>query len=181
MADDVPGKLDPERVSGAYEAYAEPLRKFLTGLLRDPTLAQDVLQTTFARLVERGSAVRPEAWRAWLFQVAYREAMVVKRRTKTHQEASRRWVEQRVTGDPTDLLAPLISAETVETIRTAVEKLPEAQQQVLKMRVYEGKTFAEIAAELQVPLGTVLSRMRAAVQKLKTDLEKRGCGQGDIQ
>jgi RNA polymerase sigma-70 factor, ECF subfamily len=51
-------------------------------------------------------------------------------------------------------------------VRRALMELPSPQQQVVRMRIYEGKTFAVIAQELGIPLGTALGRMRTALQKL---------------
>ncbi len=58
--------------------------------------------------------------------------------------------------------------ETVLNVREALEKLPENQQDVVRLRIYEEKTFAEIAKELNLPLGTVLTRMRLAMRKLES-------------
>jgi len=51
--------------------------------------------------------------------------------------------------------------------------LPPEQQQVVRMRIYEDKTFAVIAAELGIPLGTALGRMRTALIKLRAKLEQQ--------
>jgi len=52
-------------------------------------------------------------------------------------------------------------------VRQALGELPPRQQQIVHMRIYEEKTFAVIARELGIPLGTALGRMRAAMQKLQ--------------
>ncbi len=177
MAGDVTGRIDPEQIARIYESLAEPLRRFLKSLLADEALAEDVVQTAFAKLVEQGANVQPGALRAWLFQVAYREAMLVKRRGRTHAHAARQWAESQSTVSEADVAAALVSAETLEQVRGALTKLSPAQQQVLRMRVYENKAFAEIAKELRLPLGTVLSRMHAALQRLRIELQKlRGKG-----
>ncbi|MCA9247413.1 MAG: hypothetical protein KDA42_09870, partial [Planctomycetales bacterium] len=49
-------------------------------------------------------------------------------------------------------------------------ELPSEQREVVRMRIYEEKKFAEIAAELELPLGTVLTRMRLALKKLEAAL-----------
>jgi len=54
---------------------------------------------------------------------------------------------------------PLIRGETVEAVREALKQLPEEQRRVVLARIYEEKTFAEIAGEFGLPLGTVLTRM----------------------
>jgi RNA polymerase sigma-70 factor (ECF subfamily) len=62
-------------------------------------------------------------------------------------------------------------------VREAIERLTEDQRQVVRMRIYEEKTFAEIAEELGIPLGTALTRMRAALGRLRTELVDLELGQ----
>ena len=66
----------------------------------------------------------------------------------------------------------LVQGETVEAVRKAIGELPENQQIVVRSRIYEDKTFAVIAEELGLPLGTVLTRMRLAMQKLERALAR---------
>jgi hypothetical protein len=72
--------LDPALAAGLFAAHAEELRRFLWGVLRDATLVQDVLQSTFVKLVEKGSSARDETRKAWLFRVAYNQALAIRRR-----------------------------------------------------------------------------------------------------
>jgi RNA polymerase sigma-70 factor (ECF subfamily) len=62
---------------------------------------------------------------------------------------------------------PVIRFEAVAAVREALDQLPAEQRQVVRMRIYEGKTFAKIAKELKIPLGTALGRMRSALIKLR--------------
>ena len=64
----------------------------------------------------------------------------------------------------------LIRGETVDAVRRALGALPDAQRQVVLARVYDDKTFAQIARESGLPLGTVLTRMRLALDKLRDAL-----------
>jgi len=61
----------------------------------------------------------------------------------------------------------LVRDEEVARLRALMQQLPDEQQFVVRQRIQEEKTFAVIAEELQVPLGTVLTRMRLAIQKLQ--------------
>jgi RNA polymerase sigma-70 factor (ECF subfamily) len=162
-------RLDPVEVAASYVEHADALRRFLRGLLRDSQLANDVLQATFAKLLEAGHATRRPSRRAWLFQVAYREAMAVRRRQSVGERVLQQiaWMQApgASTGDDT-----LMKCETIERVRDALRNLPAAQQQIVRMRIYDGKTFAEIAQELSIPLGTALGRMRAALKNLRSGL-----------
>jgi RNA polymerase sigma-70 factor (ECF subfamily) len=164
------GKIDPATVAELYARYGEDLRRFLIGLLRDFQLAGDVLQTTFAKLVEHGHTTQEAARKGWLYRVAYNEAMLVRRRQAVHDMAVRRtaWSANAV-GQSAEGFA--VRAETIQRVRQAIAELPPDQRQVVQMRIYEEKTFAVIAEELNIPLGTALGRMRAATIKLRAKLE----------
>jgi RNA polymerase sigma-70 factor (ECF subfamily) len=72
----------------------------------------------------------------------------------------------------TDASFPLEHAEEVVKLRSAIEKLPENQRQVLLLRYYSGLKFSEIARSLGCPLNTALGRMHKAVQKLRQLMEE---------
>jgi RNA polymerase sigma-70 factor (ECF subfamily) len=169
-------QLDPAEVAALYLEHADALKRFLRGVLRDPLLANDVLQTTFARLLEVGHTSRHESRRAWLFQVAYREALAVRRRQSTGERILRQAAWSRQATGPMGQEDLLIRRETIERMRNALSQLPPAQQQIVKKRVYEEKRFREIARELKIPLGTALGRMRAALQRLRSILPRDDTG-----
>lgn len=165
------GKLDPSLVAALYVDHGEELRRFLLGLLRDSQLAADVLQATFTKMVERGHETREESRKAWLFRVAYHEAMAWRRRQAVGDRIVRK-VARSENGLSAAADEPLIRLEAVEGVRAAMEELPADQRQIVRMRIYEEKTFAVIAEELNIPLGTALGRMRAALIKLRGRLDR---------
>lgn len=171
MAEAPDGKLDPAVVAALYDEYGEELKRFLVGLLRDGPLAHDAVQATFAKMIQRGHETNPKSRKAWLFRVAYNEAMAVRRRQGVGQRAVRRMAWNQDAAHP-GADQPLLRSETVETVREALEELPEPQRQIVRMRIYEEKTFAVIAEELDIPLGTALGRMRSAMAKLREKLEE---------
>ncbi len=182
-AKDSAQRLEPSVVAALYLEHGEELRRFLQGVLRDAQLAADVLQATFVKLSERGHETRPPSRKAWLFRVAFHEAMAYRRREAVGDKIVRRVADQSgqvgtssgtwpsngaagLTGDP------LVRLESVQVIQAALDELPPEQRQVVRMRIYEEKTFAVIAKELKIPLGTALARMRAALIKLRTRLDQ---------
>ena len=172
-------QLDSSVVAALYLEYGEELRRFLLGILRDPALTADVLQATFVKMAERGHETKTDSRKAWLFRVAYHEAMAYRRREGVGDKILRRvaWNAKRTTA-PAD--EPLLRWESVQTVRQALEMLPAEQRQVVRMRIYEEKTFAVIANELKIPLGTALGRMRTALIKLRAHLgDQFADGAGD--
>jgi RNA polymerase sigma-70 factor (ECF subfamily) len=162
-------RLDPSVVAALYLEHANELRRFLVGVLRDRELANEVLQIAFAKAVERGHTAERESLKAWLFRVALNEALAVRRKQDVRLRAWRKiaWAEEPGDESPVDRLC---REETIERVRTGLRQLPSEQRRVVEMRIYEEKTFATIAQELGVPLGTVLSRMQLALRKLRQKL-----------
>jgi len=153
-----------------YTQYGSQLRRFVLGVVRDPELAGEVLQSTFARVVEQGHTARTETIKGWLFQVAFREALTQRRRRQTRDQANRKLADLGFRpGERPD--ETLIRSETIAAVRLALNELPAEQSRVVQARMYEDKTFAQIAEELGLPLGTVLTRMRLGLEKLRRVLK----------
>lgn len=163
-------KLDPAVVAALFLEHGEELRRFLVGILRDHNTAADALQATFSKAIERGRMAREDTQKGWLFRVAYNEAIVIKRRQAVQTRATN---ALGAVGEKESVLpdASLLDKEEAGRVRAALETLPIDQREVVRMRIYEEKKFAEIAAELRVPLGTVLTRMQAALKKLRKALD----------
>jgi RNA polymerase sigma-70 factor (ECF subfamily) len=165
-------------VEALYACHADELRAYLTGLLRNPDLAADVLQATFLRAVELGHTASRDNARAWLFRVAHNEAIDRRRRQVAEGRSLQQsaWWKRRQPAVPEELIG---QAETIARVRQAIERLPSEQQDVVRQRIYGGLTFAEIASKSGLPLGTVLTRMRIATKRLSDALrgesdERRG-------
>jgi RNA polymerase sigma-70 factor (ECF subfamily) len=176
LAEDNPLSADGERLDTAVVAalfadYEQELLSFLQGVLRDRQAASDVLQTTFAKLTERGHEVRQESRKAWLFRVAFHEAMLLKRKAATGDRVLRQaaWTRPEAESGADERL---IRSEAAERVRAALDELPAEQRRIVRMKIYEEKTFAVIAAELNIPLGTALARMRSGLEKLRRKLEQ---------
>jgi RNA polymerase sigma factor (sigma-70 family) len=165
-------RLDPAAVEALYAAHAEELRAFLIGVLRDGELAQEAVQTTFGKLVEVGHTAREETLKGWLFRVAYHEALVLRRKQNVQQRSLLRLAElvQRAPESPD---CRLRQQDVTDQVRNAIGRLTPEQRIIVQMRIYEEKNFAVIAGELELPLGTVLTRMRAALKSLRRDLESQ--------
>lgn len=169
--------LAPEVVSALHAEHAPGLRRFVLGVLRDPELTADVVQTTFGQLVKVGHATRPESRKAWLYQVAYREALAVRRRKSQEQATTQGAAEGQsldwlAAATVDEGLAPLVKAERVAHVKAALKTLPPELSQIVHLRIYQQLTFAQIASELDIPLGTALGRMQTALKKLREKLAK---------
>lgn len=150
----------------------------MVGIVKDAGIAEDIVQATFAKLVEQGQLEDPVAYKAWLFRVAYNESVTELRRRERQRET------QAVDGDRLDELAtglekfsdsgPQANAlrkEKIDLVRQAIAHLSSDERQVVRLRIYENQKYREIAETLQIPLGTALSRMRSALEKLAEYLD----------
>lgn len=168
-----PDRLPPQEAGALYLELSERLWAFAVGLLGDHELAREVVQTTFGKALESAGRIPPEARKAWLYRVAYHEAMLLRRRQGVAERVQKKLLERQaaatVSTTPDD---DLVRWEEVRQVREALLQLPEPQQVVVRKRIYEGKTFSQIAAELGLPLGTVLTRMRLALGRLERVLQE---------
>jgi RNA polymerase sigma-70 factor (ECF subfamily) len=166
---DEEARIDPAVVEALLSDHGAELERFLIGVLRDPQLAGDAMQNALVKMVERGHTTQEETRKAWLFRVAYNEALLLRRRQATGDNVLRRLATTATTQTgPAD--EPLLKAEIVGRVRAAMDELPSEQRRIVRMRIYDQKTFKVIAEELQIPLGTALSRMRAAMGHLRSRL-----------
>ena len=164
------GKIDPDEVGRLFSEHAEELVRFLTGVAGDTQLARDAVQISFTKMVERGGPEREESRKAWLFRVAYNEVLATRRRQAVGDRVQRglQWLRETSAFAADE---PALRRESVDAVRRAIEALPEPQQVVVRLRIYEERTFADIAEHLGVPIGTALTRMRAAMKKLRSSLQ----------
>lgn len=162
---------DEEALETLFERYETPLFLFLLGLLRDHHRAEDALQETFVQALERLEEVAPEHWRGWMFTVAYHQAMLARRKLVSQQRHF-----PTAPGDPARIILdrdgdPVHSAQAREEAawcRELLKQLPECQQEVIRLRLYEGKRFRNIAEELGCPLSTALARMHQGLKRLRS-------------
>jgi RNA polymerase sigma-70 factor (ECF subfamily) len=161
------------------DRYERELYGYLRRYLGDANLAEDVFQNTFLQLVvkinqyEPGRPVRP-----WLYTIATNQAIDAMRRQGRHQALSlNQYRAEETNGEAHSLMDGLESTaagpsdlaegqELHERVRASVEQLPDFLRQVLVLAYYQGMKYREIADILGIPVGTVKSRLHAALVKL---------------
>ncbi len=149
------------------------LRAFLRGVLRDGHLVDDCFQRLVVQALRKYETVDPERIRGWLFQIALNEARLIRRverRTRDVVSSLGEIVEEaEVSYSTSPLDASLVAQELKDAVKRSLALLPEDLRTVVMMRLYEGRSFASISDSLALPIGTVLTRMRRAIQKLRDD------------
>ncbi len=157
---------DSDALAVLYARYEQPVFHFLLGMLRHPHDAEDALQETFIQALRKSDAVADGKLRSWLFAVAHQQAVLLKRRAKRVPELApaallRGWLGGE---DPT---AACESADTAAALHGLLDRLPAAQQAVIRLRIFEGLRFREVAERLGCPLGTALARMHEGLKTLR--------------
>ena len=151
------------------------IQSFLLRILRSPHLADDALQRTFLSALQASESVRLPTIRGWLFQIALNEARKIIRESRlvrsldspAPQNSDAPHIDPASVSLPPDHVA--ILDETRKVVQACLSALPPEQQEVIRQRVYLGRTFSEIATNLQLPLGTVLTWCRRGILRLKED------------
>ncbi len=164
---------DQNALADIYDRHARPVYSLALRILQDSADAEDVVQEVFTqawRTVSTYDAARG-AVGAWLLTMTRTRA--IDRLRARHGRQHRLVNESRtsIAHDPTALQdVQLVTAEEVTAVRAALAALPALQRVAIELAYYEGLTHAEIAAQLEEPLGTVKTRIRAAMQKLRAAL-----------
>jgi RNA polymerase sigma-70 factor, ECF subfamily len=156
-----------------YDRHARLVFSLALRILQNRADAEDVVQDVFTQVWAQ--AARYDTARgavaAWMLMMARTRAIDRLRSRSSRPETVS---DARVVEEVPDATArqdlQLLSAEQVETLQDALNALPVAQRVTLELAYYEGLTHAEIADRLSEPLGTVKTRIRQAVIKLRESL-----------
>jgi RNA polymerase sigma-70 factor (ECF subfamily) len=163
--------------NGDRNAYSELVRTHSQGVLNvvyrmcgNSDLAEDAAQEAFIQAWLRLSSYKEKtSFRSWLYRIAVNAAIDMLRKEKRILPSSVDDLNLRDSRpNPEAILA---SSERAELIREAVITLPNASRAVLVLREYEGLSYQEIAESLEIPMGTVMSRLSYARKLLKEKLE----------
>jgi len=168
-----------------YDRYHARIYSFIKKQVGDQQAAEDLTQEVFLRLFKSLGSFDPERqFSSYLYKIAVNEVRRHYQKQAANQAFSLNEPVVDIDDDRerTELLADqamgpemLASARlTREMLRHLIDRLPPEQRMVILLKVYEQLTFEEIAAVMDRPLSTVLSRMRYALQKLHKWMVENG-------
>ena len=156
-----------------YTRYARPVYSFAVRIVGDNLVAEEILQEAFVRAWRQSDRFEFSrgSFPSWLLSITHNLAIdEVRRRQRRPQRADAVDISDvlRLEIDESANVEEAAEAsELRERIRGAMAQLPQAQRRVIELAYFEGLTQREIAALLEEPLGTIKTRMRLAMQKLK--------------
>jgi RNA polymerase sigma-70 factor (ECF subfamily) len=158
---------DAQALEALYDGYHRLVYGLALRVLTDAGLAEDVTQAVFLKLWSDPHAFRGGNFAAWIARVARNKALDVAR--------SRRLREL------SELPAPLPAQDAAEdtalthveaeAVRAALAQLPSEQREPIELGFFGGITHAEIARRTGIPLGTVKTRIRSGLRRLRDELQ----------
>jgi RNA polymerase sigma-70 factor (ECF subfamily) len=155
-----------------YDRYADPVYGLAVKLLTNTEEAEDLTQEVFLTLMHRntydparGSLI------SFLMTMTRSRALDRLRSRGVKQRAMQRWGGNlRSDRPPSTPIEQAVISEQAEVVQQALSRLPATERQVLEIAYYDGLSQSEIAAQLEIPLGTVKSRSRQGLIKLRQAL-----------
>jgi RNA polymerase sigma-70 factor (ECF subfamily) len=168
---------DQRALGALYDRYARRVYSLAVAILRDSGAAEEVAQEVFFKVWQRAASFDPQRGRpsTWLLSVAHHQAVDTLRRQRRRYHREAPWTLEvedlpgTKRGEAPEEAAVL--NEEGHRVREALGRLPPEQQQVIALAYFQGFTQAEISHRLRQPLGTVKTRMRLGMQKLRHALE----------
>ena len=170
---------DQSSLTALYDRYSGRIYGMALQKLGDPAAAEDATHDVFVNVWQKASTFYPEKGKlsSWLLTIAHNQIVDDLRRKRRSRE-----IQEAVTRDPTfsttsvrddpDDAASL--SEVIVAVRQALLALSEEQREVVVSAYYLGYSQSQIAERLDIPLGTVKSRMRLAMTKLRSEFNTGG-------
>ena len=158
---------DPVAFEQLYDAYHRLVFGIALRMLSDTTMAEDLTQSVFLKLWTSPESFRDGNFAAWLSRVTRNRALDVIRSRSSRPETE---IPADVPMDGTidDLVFAKIDSQRV---RSALAALPAEQRSPIEMGFFGGITHEEIARRTGIPLGTIKTRIRSGLRRLRGDLQ----------
>jgi RNA polymerase sigma-70 factor (ECF subfamily) len=163
---------DREALAALYDRHGRSVFSFVLRIVGEWPDAEDVVQDVFAQAWRQASRYdeHRSSVAGWLLMIARTRAIDALRARRSRPDAGQLVNERTIEdlpgrGQSPDLLA--LRSEEIRALRAALDELPLVQRLAIELAFYEGFTQAEIAERLEQPLGTVKTRIRLGLLKLR--------------
>ena len=160
-----------------YRRYSPLAGGLAMRMVRHPFVAEEIVQEAFLALWRNPDAYREErgTFRAWLMSTVHHRAVDAIRREETQRRRAgpSETLESILEDVAQSVVEEAATAGAREQVRAALREIPPEQRQVLEMMYFKGRTQAQVAQELDLPLGTVKSRTLLGMRRLRSLLLER--------
>jgi RNA polymerase sigma-70 factor, ECF subfamily len=161
---------DQSALSELYERYGNPVYGLALRVVQNTQLAEEVTQDTFLKVWNQAQSWDPTRGQliSWLLTITRYTAI---------DRLRREWRQPNLVGAPVEDIPNLFSAldmvgdarwQDGQLLAALIQQLPDEQAEVVQLAFYQGMTHTEMSERLGLPLGTVKTRVRLGLQKLKS-------------
>lgn len=175
------GQANADALSELYDRYARLVYSLAFKAIGNQQLAEEVVQEVFLQVWKNAGSYRAERAKVttWLASITrYRSIDTWRRRNSRPESNLQVWSDHIESTGRTDLEHKVEQRLWVERIRVALDDLPKEQRRVLALSYFRGYTHREIAEATGIPLGTVKTRIRLAMQKLRRAFREERSAEG---
>ena len=165
------GRGDDVAMAEVVRRHREPVVAFARRLVGDHARAEEICQEVFFRLWERSDRFDPQrgALRAFLLAITHGRAVdVVRSDVARHRREERDVV--RVSGSSGGADAQVVTQTVANAVRNALSLIPEPERRAVELAYFGGHSYRAVASMLDEPEGTVKSRIRSGLARLRTVL-----------
>ncbi len=160
-----------------YDRYGRLVFSLAFNIVGDEAVAEEITQDVFTSVWEKAGTYRSDQSRVstWLSSITrYRSIDILRRRGARPEQYSVPWGDLHAEMIPDQISTDERAEELIlqKRVRAALAELPAEQRAALALAYFRGYSHSEIAAELGQPLGTVKTRIRLAMQKLRNLLDE---------
>ena len=169
------GRWDPDALAEAYRRHAGAVYSLAWRTTGDRHLAEEIAQEVFLRLWEHPERFEAErgSLRTYLLVECHGRSLDLlrsrSRRTRREERAAR-----RERPDPTDLEAEIADLNLAERVRATLDALSPAERRAIELAYFGRRSYREVARLLETPEGTIKSRIRTGLTKLRACVDDAG-------
>ncbi len=175
---------EKEAFSIFYDRHAPMVLGFLMKMFQNKIDAEEVLQETFWQIWKKSAAydVSRGSPSAWLIQIARTRGIdrIRQRNKNKAREIHSPESLQRMSDPSPSTVESMEKNQDKKLVRVALEELPSEQRQAIQLAYYEGFTHDEVSKKLNLPLGTIKTRIRLGMGKLYEALKLRVSSTGGV-